>query len=180
MYLADSHEGGPVKIYLIGSLRNPKIPAIAKEFRDAGFEVFDDWFACGPEADDKWQEYENRRGRNYSEALNGFAASHVFEFDKTHLDAADIAVLVCPAGRSGHLELGYHLGRLKPGFILLEQSSERWDVMYRFATGLGYTVKSIVAQIQKVTPKKGCSCSSCVDDRNSRRRDNGYSILELS
>ena len=37
-----------MKVYLIGSLRNPKVPKIAEKIRALGFEVFDDWFAAGP------------------------------------------------------------------------------------------------------------------------------------
>ena len=40
------------KIYTIGSLRNEKVPLIANALRDAGHEVFDDWYGAGPEADD--------------------------------------------------------------------------------------------------------------------------------
>lgn len=122
------------KIYLIGSLRNPEVPKIANRLRRLGFEVFDDWYAAGPEADDKWRDYEKARGRSYKEALKGFAARHVYHFDKHHLDACDIAILVLPAGKSGHLELGYVIGKGKPGFILLD-NPERWDVMYQFANG---------------------------------------------
>jgi hypothetical protein len=46
------------KIYLIGSLRNPKIIETALKIRAAGHEVFDDWISAGPEADDYWQKYE--------------------------------------------------------------------------------------------------------------------------
>lgn len=121
-------------IYVIGSLRNPAVPSVAWLLRDQGHEVFDDWYAAGPEADDAWKDYEEQRGRVYSEALNGAAARHVYEFDKRHLDAADAVVLILPAGRSGHLELGYALGQGKPGYILLERDADRWDVMYRFAS----------------------------------------------
>lgn len=46
------------KLYLIGSLRNPFVPSLAKELRYKipEFEVFDDWFAAGPLADDAWKE----------------------------------------------------------------------------------------------------------------------------
>ena len=121
-------------IYLIGSLRNPQVPELANEIRKAtGEEVFDDWYAAGPEADDKWRDYEKARGRNYRQALAGLAAGHVFEYDHFHLDRARAGVLVLPAGRSGHLELGYLLGQKKPGYILLD-NPDRWDVMYKFAT----------------------------------------------
>ncbi len=41
------------KVYVIGSLRNPKIANVAETLRQRlGVEVFDDWLAAGPEADD--------------------------------------------------------------------------------------------------------------------------------
>lgn len=121
-------------IYLIGSLRNDAIPETATMLRSLGLEVFDDWYAAGPEADDYWRTYEKRRGRSYAEALKGHAAKHVFGFDKGHLERCDASILVLPAGRSGHLELGYTAGLGKKTFILLDQEYDRWDVMYRFAT----------------------------------------------
>ena len=120
-------------IYLIGSLRNTRAVLLGNRLRGAGVEVFDDWHAAGPEADDKWREYEQRRGRTYKEALRGEAAQHVYEFDLRHLQQCDGAILVLPCGKSGHLELGWMLGKGKPGFILMEGEPERWDVMYLFA-----------------------------------------------
>ena len=121
-------------IYVIGSLRNEEIPNVAKSLRSVGLDVFDDWFAAGPEADDFWKKYEVDRGHDYKEALKGYAARHVYEFDRHHLDRCDAALLVLPAGRSGHLELGYVIGSGKPGYILLDGQDARFDVMYGFAT----------------------------------------------
>lgn len=124
-----------MKLYLIGSLRNPKIPTIANELRTIPeLEVFDDWYSAGPEADDKWKEYETQRGHSYGEALKGYAARHVYAFDHHHLATSDITALILPAGRSGHLEFGFSLGQGKRGFILLDEEDVRWDVMYQFAT----------------------------------------------
>lgn len=123
-------------IYLIGSLRNPAVPEVAARLRRLGHEVFDDWYAAGPEADDRWRDYEQQRGHNFAEALRGHAARHVFEYDKSHLDRCDAAVMLLPAGKSGHLEFGYILGQGKPGYILLPSEPERFDVMYNFATGV--------------------------------------------
>ncbi len=123
-------------IYLIGSLRNPNIPILAQDIREEGFEVFDDWYAPGPEADDFWKKYSQGRDQTYQEALNSWAAQHIFEFDKYHLDRAEIGVLVHPAGKSGHLELGYLIGQGKPGIIYWpdgEPPKDRWDVMVQFA-----------------------------------------------
>jgi hypothetical protein len=99
-----------LKIYLIGSLRNPEVPKVAKQIRELGFDVFDDWYAAGPHADDHWRDYEKARGHSYIEGLKGYAAKHVYEFDLKHLLECDIAVLLMPAGKSAHLELGFVLG----------------------------------------------------------------------
>ena len=98
-------------IYLVGSLRNPVVPQVGGLLRPLGFDVFDDWHGVGPEADDHWQSYEKARGRSYGEALQGHAAKNIFRFDKTHIERADIGILVAPAGKSGHLEIGYMAGR---------------------------------------------------------------------
>ena len=92
-------------IYLIGALNNWKVITLAKELRTLGFEVFDDWISPGPEADNYWRKFEKLRGSTYKQALNNYAAKHIFEFDKFHLDRCDIGILLMPAGKSGHLEL---------------------------------------------------------------------------
>ena len=133
------------KIYLIGSLRNPQIPHIANELRAVGYDVFDDWFAPGPEADDYWQKYETARGRTYKEALEGYAAKHVFKFDFHHLQKANIGILVLPTGKSGHLEFGWMVGKGKPGYILFGTGEpERWDVMYQFANGVFFSMEELI------------------------------------
>jgi hypothetical protein len=138
-------------IYLIGSLRNPEVPKVANKLRDAGLEVFDDWYSAGPEADDKWRDYEKGRGRSYMEALAGAAAKNVFQFDKRNLERATSVILVLPAGKSGHLELGWSLGRGVRGYILLD-SPERWDVMYQFADLVTDKLEDIIMDIcQKYT-----------------------------
>lgn len=133
-------------IYLIGSLRNPEVPKIAAKLREAGHEVFDDWYAAGPEADDKWRDYEKARGRTFKQALEGAAARNVYAFDRRNLERSEVVVLVLPAGKSGHLELGWALGQQKKGYILLDDP-ERWDVMYQFATGLFYDVEDLILEL---------------------------------
>lgn len=124
-------------VYLIGSLRNKRIPELAKKIREENpdVEVFDDWFAAGPEADDYWKQYEQDRGRTYQEALQGYAAKHVFDFDRFHLDRATHIILVLPAGKSGHMEAMYGqygaAGNPRVA-ILLDPEDVRWDVMYQF------------------------------------------------
>ena len=135
-------------IYLIGSLRNPKVREVANRLRFEGFEVFDDWMAAGPEADDEWQKYEIERGHTFAQALKGHAAKHVYEYDKHHLSRADTVVLLLPAGKSGHLELGWAIGQGKKSFILMEGEPERYDVMYRFADAVFTDIEHLVTRLR--------------------------------
>lgn len=137
-------------IYLIGSLRNPQVTILGQELREAGFDVFDDWMAAGPEADDFWMKYEKSRGHGFDEALAGYAAQHVFKFDKFHLNRCDAAILLLPAGKSGHLELGYFIGAGKPGFILMDKEPERYDVMYNFASGVFFSREKLFDKLMKI------------------------------
>lgn len=139
-------------IYLIGSLRNDKIPHIGATLRGAGFDIFDDWWGAGERADDAWKEYENIRGRNYRDALKGDAAETIFHFDKDHLDRSNAGILVQPAGKSGHIELGYLIGRGVPTYILMEgePERERWDLMLKFASGICYNTDELIQELKNV------------------------------
>ncbi len=138
------------QIYLIGSLRNPEVPKIGDELRKDGHGVFDDWFAGGPIADDSWQEYEKGRGRSYTTALRGPSAVNIFEFDHRNLLASDAAILVLPAGKSGHLELGFMAGCGKYTGVLFPEEPERWDVMYQFAKGIWVSTKEMLEELNRV------------------------------
>ena len=157
-------ENNPLKdkiVYVIGSLKNrEKIFPLTAELRTMGFkEVFDDWIAPGPEADDRWRDYEKARGRTYDEALKGWAGTHVFEFDSFHIERSDIGIMCMPCGKSGHLEFGNMLGSGKRGYILFDGEPERWDVMYQFADGIYFDHKSLkqelIANGAKPTERNG-------------------------
>ena len=131
-------------IYLVGSLRNPEIPEIAEKLRAAGYEVFDDWYAAGDKADDAWRAYEISKGNSYREALEGHAAKHVYAFDRRHLERCDTVILALPAGRSGHLELGWAAGAGKETHVILGKEYDRWDVMYQFAGRIWDSVEQLL------------------------------------
>jgi len=136
-------------IYLIGSLRNEQVPIIGDELRKAGYEVFDEWYSAGPEADDYFKKYHLERGITYDKALQSYAAKHIFEFDKFHLDRCDCSILVLPAGRSGHLELGYVVGCGKPAYILMDEktANDRYDLMYQFADGVYFDLNTLIKEL---------------------------------
>ena len=136
-------------IYIIGSLRSPRPREVAQVLRGAGHDVFDDWHACGHDADQHWQDYELARDRAYLEALAAPFAQHAFNFDLRHLVGADVGVLVLPAGKSGHLELGYMIGKGARGYILLETPHpERWDLMYLLAHGVFGNIDELVEALR--------------------------------
>lgn len=137
------------KIYLVGSLRNPRIPDIANKLRDDGHDVFDDWYGAGETADDSWRAYEKARGRSYAEAIEGKAATNICEFDRCNIMASDTVILILPAGRSGHMEIGFAAGAGKRTHILLDADYDRWDVMYRLTDGVWSHIDPLRAKLFK-------------------------------
>ena len=137
-------------VYLAGSLRNPAIPSIMDELHyKLNAKVFADWYAAGPEADDHWKSFYKGVGYSYVEALKEPASVNTFEFDRRNMLVSKTMVLVLPAGKSGHLELGWFLGKGKPGYILLDSNEDRWDVMYQFATGVTADMDELAEWIRK-------------------------------
>jgi hypothetical protein len=144
-------------LYLIGSLRNERIPVLANKIRkdNPDFEVFDDWYSAGPEADDYWKAHQRSKGLSYREALQGFAAKNVYNFDKRHLDRSSHALLVLPAGRSGHMEIMYAAyGVGASAAILLDEKDDRWDVMYQFIPNILHSDKEINKWLTSMQPSQ--------------------------
>jgi nucleoside 2-deoxyribosyltransferase len=141
-------------IYLIGALKNENVPVLAEKIRKLGYDVFDDWYSAGPEADSYFNKYRLARGLNYKDALKSYAAQHIFNFDHGHLDRADIVVLVMPAGKSGHLELGYSIGRGKIGYILFDKEPERLDQMHQFADEIFMNEQDLLGKLKSDKAEK--------------------------
>lgn len=140
-------------VYVIGSLANLEIPTVAVRLREAGFDAFDQWHAVGPDGDRYWQEHFKAKGYNLATALKMDFVATAFNFDKKHLDRCEVAVLVLPAGRSGHLEMGYVIGQGKPGFILMNGDPDRYDLMYGFAT-LCYSIEELIDVLRTTNDRR--------------------------
>ena len=138
-----------ITAYIIGSMRNPAIPKLGNSLRELGIDAFEDWYSPGSEADEKWQEYEKIRGRTYRQALDGYHAKHVFDFDVYHLNRAHFGILVLPAGKSAFAEMGYLIGRGKQCYALLNGEPERYDIMLRFATGFYDNVEDLLKTLRE-------------------------------
>jgi nucleoside 2-deoxyribosyltransferase len=142
------YDRSKLRIYLAGSLRNPRTPLVAQSLRAVGYDVVDEWYSSGPEADDYWQKYETARGHTYVEALKGRQAENIFLFDKVHLDLSDALVAVLPCGKSAHLEMGYFVGQGKPTFILQSEQVERFEIMPNFVTQVCRTFEDLQLALQ--------------------------------
>lgn len=135
-------------VYLGGALKNDRIPDIGNELRSYGFDIMDEWITPGPEADSFLQVYEKKRGRSYSQTLQGRAVENVVLFDKSFIDQSDAFVLVTPAGKSAYMELGYAAGSGIPTFILLDNGDpERMDVMPAMVGKVVHGVKQLAEEL---------------------------------
>lgn len=139
------------RIYLGGALKNTRIPEIGNKLRDEGYDVMDEWFTPGPEADENWQEYEKLRGRSYVEALKGRAATNISLFDQVYIDLSDAFVLVMPAGKSAMLEMGYAKGIGKKTYLFLDGNDpERYDIMPGIVDEVVFTEEELLEKLKKV------------------------------
>jgi hypothetical protein len=124
-----------MRIYLVGSLKDPYFPVIADALREAGYDVFDDWRGAGPDGDRRWRDYElNERGRGYHQAVYEDFAVNGRTFDTCNIVASDAVVAVCKKwklpGASAIAELAFakYTAEL-PTFILMNGEPEDWDLM---------------------------------------------------
>lgn len=137
-------------VYIIGALRNDRIPEVGAAIRSLGLEAFNDWHSAGPDADDFLRDHYRSRGCSYKEGIYSHAAKHIFNFDKYHLDRSHAGVLVMPAGKSAHLEMGYLIGQGKPVFILFDKEPERFEVMHNFATDIFFDLNELKQTLKEI------------------------------
>lgn len=140
-------------VYIVGALKNPQIPVIARKLREWGYDAFDEWWCCSEDADEWWQQYSKDNGLTYKQALDSWHAKNVCDFDVFHMDRSHGALLVMPAGKSGHLELGRFDGQGKPAFVLFDKEPDRYDIMYRLARGgVHFDLDSLKAALDHYLP----------------------------
>jgi hypothetical protein len=116
------------KIYVASSWRNELQPAIVKQLREDGHQVYD--FRNPPhglggfawsEVDPGWKGWTSEE---YRTALEHPISQRGFNNDLDGMAWADTCLLVLPAGRSSHLELGWMEGRRKLTLILTQDGHE--------------------------------------------------------
>lgn len=141
----------PVQVYIGGALANAEIVRITALLQKVpGVVPFSEWYTPGAEADVKWRDYELALGHDYRTALRRPAAQNTFAFDKRHIDASEVFVMVLPCGKSAHMELGYAIGKGKKGIIYMPSEPDRWDVMYGFADAVVMTDDELISEVLNV------------------------------
>ena len=140
------------RIYVASSWRNPFQPDVVKALRECGHEVYD--FrnptdgparegARGTGTGFQWSEIDpdwiGWDPEEFRRALAHPAAERGFMNDYKAMNEADTFVLVLPAGRSAHLELGWALGRhgvdFKECYVLLAPGEP--ELMYKIVESRG-------------------------------------------
>ena len=140
-------------VYIIGSLNNPTIIEVANKLHEAGIEEFAQWMCSGPEADQHWKHYGKQRGWSYTEILKSAFVQTAFNFDFDHMKKADSCVLVMPAGKSAHCELGWFIGSGRKGYILFDGEPDRPDLMPpNLATGIFFNIEDLIKELKNVPP----------------------------
>jgi len=111
-------------IYVASSWRNKLYPRVVEGLRALGHSVYDfkapenafEWKALDPD----WQKWTPAQFRD---ALEGPIAQQGFAADAGALRAAEVVVLVLPAGASAHSEAGWAAGAGKPVAVLVPEGT---------------------------------------------------------
>lgn len=138
-----------MKYYIIGSLANKRVLDVANKLRAADIDAFDQWMASGEGADQHWKDYGEQRGWSYFQTLKSDFVQTAFNFDFSNMQTSDGCVLVMPAGKSAHCELGWFVGSGKKAYILFDEMPERPDLMpANMATGIFTNIEELIHVIK--------------------------------
>lgn len=140
----------PRKIYIATSWRNPAYYDLLHKLRAAGHEVYDFRdpayaFKWG-DIDPAWLTWTIDQFRKI--LLMDPRAKRGFERDHEALDWCDTCVLLCPCGKSAHLETGYAVGKGKDVIIYLSQEKFEPELMYRFTHKLAVDDKGLLLLLE--------------------------------
>jgi hypothetical protein len=140
-----------LKIYVASSWRNTLYPSVLAALRAAGHEVYD--FRAGGRTPANIFDPERTSWSltDYAAALASPAATQQFTADKTALDAADVLILVLPAGSDAHLEFGVACGRGTPVIICGESFSPP-GLMHKFADKIVSNIPDLLRALTAIAP----------------------------
>lgn len=148
-----------MKIYVASSWANPYQPEVVEVLKNLQFDVYDfrhpdpddngfHWYDIDP----NWEEWTTV---GYTNALKHEIAQEGFAKDMKALRECDVCLLVNPAGRSAHLELGYAVGNGKMGMVLLDKNDgSKPDLMYLMARYICMNSELMVLQLLKLREER--------------------------
>ena len=122
-----------MRIYLASRWNNPCQKALVELLRGHGFDVYDYHQSIDPSR-------LSEVGHEHAEAKKGFVEN------SEALQMCDVCVLVCPAGRESHLELGVALGKGKNGYVLTSCPDDL-ELMYGLATDVYDNTASLLNEL---------------------------------
>ena len=126
------------KIYVASSWKNKIQPEVVKELNAIGYDVYDfkaknHIFAWSfyKEPYKKWSQ--GIFDPYYWTAMADSRVHSCYSRDMKALNDCDICVLLCPCGRSAHLEAGYAKGSGKKLYIVISKEEFVPELMYKMA-----------------------------------------------
>ena len=139
-----------MKIYLASSRRNEAFHGVVKLLRDAGHEVFN--FHENDTLNVGWET-------KHQDTLAGHETPEVHGHFKRDVDAmkwADAVVLVLPAGKSAHLELGWAAGRNDKLAIIYSPEPYKGEpeLMYRMCDAMLEGPERLLGYLSFVGPRR--------------------------
>ena len=135
-----------LRVYVASSWRNHDQPFVVSELRRGGFDVYDFRHPAPGDNGFHWSEID--RGwthwspLQYIKGLEHRLAKDGFKKDFDAMKSCGAFVLVCPAGRSAHLELGWAVGARKATAIYLPEPQEP-ELMYKLADYICTDIESL-------------------------------------
>lgn len=138
------------KIYLASSWRNQAQQNVLCRLRQSGHEVYDFTHPAPDVRGFAWSEidpdYRLWGVEDFVSALRHPAAVRGFKYDHEAVEWADTGVLLLPAGRSAHTEIGRMSGQGKETFALMPAVDEP-ELMYKWFTGIFGTLEDLITAL---------------------------------
>lgn len=122
-----------MRIYLASSWRNELQPAVLRELRIVGHEVYDFRNPAPGNTGFGWRQCTDKPIKDCStlrEVLAHPVAQHGFNCDYNAMRWAEACVLLLPCGNSAHLEAGWFAGQGKPVAVMVPELREP-ELMYK-------------------------------------------------
>jgi hypothetical protein len=155
-----------VNIYVASSWRNEHQPEVVKQLRLLGHSVYDfrnpkpgnHGFAWD-QIDIAWRDWTVPE---WFDGLSHPIAQAGFKSDFEAMKWADMCVLVLPAGRSAHLELGWAVGTGKKTVLLAPDEYEEPDLMPLMCDKLFSDLSAFLAWLGPSSNEYRCTGSRCL------------------